>query len=112
MLTITKGAVSFSKLNHDVSEISFIDLDNVRCQGNRTVINGISTVSTFINWGYNASLFVEIWYFSFVSGHSFNDFWSLAMFKIQSFYSRGIDCRQEFLLSLEDYYQVSSIFHK
>ena len=49
----------FNKVNHDFTEVSLVYLNNVRGQGCGTVVDGLSTVTTFIYRGY-ASLLVYL----------------------------------------------------
>ena len=48
MLTIAEEFIVFNKFNHDFSEVSLVYFNNVRGQGYGTVVDGLSTVTTFI----------------------------------------------------------------
>ena len=52
MLTIAEEFIVFNKFNHDFSEVSLVYFNNVRGQGYGTVVDGLSTVTTFIYRGY------------------------------------------------------------
>ena len=67
MLTIAEEFIVFNKFNHDFSEVSLVYFNNVRGQGYGTVVDGLSTVTTFIYRGY-ASLLVKGRYFFFRKG--------------------------------------------
>ena len=48
MLTIAEEFIVFNKFNHDFSEVSLVYLNNARGQGYGTVVDELSTVTTFI----------------------------------------------------------------
>ena len=59
MLAIAEEFIVFNKFNHDFSEVSLVYLNNVRGQGYGTVVDGLSTVTTFIYGGCASLIYIS-----------------------------------------------------